>query len=550
MDDGFKYDVFLSYSSIDKDIVRPIAERLRTDDLCVWLDEWEIRAGDHIQSKIEEGLDHSRLLVLCMSANAFGSHWARLESYTFRFRDPMNKERRFIPLRLDTAPIKSSLAQFLYISWLPDQRESSYASLLEACRFGKTGVTAPAKGDGWNIAHPREITIDRGTRQDFAIRIKDTLARRAGMRCSNPACCKLTSGPQSDPNKAINIGVAAHITAASMNGPRYAISLSKRDRSSIANSIWLCQNCAKLIDNDELRYTVELIRNWKEQAEKNALHSVESNNPLEELQKTLPTTPTPLQCLADSSPFYIAGGMGTEVKSYVTRNCDIELKKAAETQTFIWLQGDFQFGKTSLLNRHDTWLGAEWVAVYVDLQGCQRSTDSKFRRHFFAEIEEVLGMRVDWQALKAPLRQRRIAFLLDEFGACRPSQILEILEHFYSLAERASGHLKLIVSVREAPTPFLLTCGVQNPKHRDSWSIIPLKPLTAHEVGWLIDLFPSNPSALLHNRLDQIRLLTNFEPIRVQKLLMNLWQVLSLSVRRFDLDQSFIDQWLDSEKTA
>ena len=53
---------------------------------------------------------------------------------TFRFRDPLNKERRFLPLRLDDAPIKGSLAQFLYINWLPADREQEYAKLLEACR--------------------------------------------------------------------------------------------------------------------------------------------------------------------------------------------------------------------------------------------------------------------------------------------------------------------------------------------------------------------------------------------------------------------------------
>ena len=66
-------------------------------------------------AKIEEGLERSRVLVLCMSAHAFGSDWAQLESGTFRFRDPLNKERRFLPLRLDDAPTKGSLAQFLYI---------------------------------------------------------------------------------------------------------------------------------------------------------------------------------------------------------------------------------------------------------------------------------------------------------------------------------------------------------------------------------------------------------------------------------------------------
>ena len=115
----FKYDVFLSHSSKDKVVVRELAERFREAGLRLWFDEWEIKPGDSIPAKIEEGLEHSRVLVLCMSANAFGSDWAQLESGTFRFRDPLNKERRFIPLRLDDAPIKGSLAQFLYINWLP-----------------------------------------------------------------------------------------------------------------------------------------------------------------------------------------------------------------------------------------------------------------------------------------------------------------------------------------------------------------------------------------------------------------------------------------------
>lgn len=55
--------------------------------------------------------------MLCMSPKAFGSDRAKLEAGTFRFRDPLNKERRFIPLRLDNAPIKGSLAQFLFINW-------------------------------------------------------------------------------------------------------------------------------------------------------------------------------------------------------------------------------------------------------------------------------------------------------------------------------------------------------------------------------------------------------------------------------------------------
>lgn len=133
-DSVFAYDVFLSHSSKDKDIVRAVAERLKADGIRVWFDEWEIKPGDNIPAKIEDGLERSRILVFCMSANAFSSDWTQLESYTFRFRDPLNKDRRFIPLRFDDAPIKGSLAQFLYINWQADDREQAYAKLLEACR--------------------------------------------------------------------------------------------------------------------------------------------------------------------------------------------------------------------------------------------------------------------------------------------------------------------------------------------------------------------------------------------------------------------------------
>ena len=122
----FQYDVFLSHSAKDKAVVRPLAERLRADGVKVWFDEWAPVGRDSVEptkrrAKIEEGLENSRVLVLCMSANAFGSDWAQLESGTcgrgnLPFRDLLNKERRFLPLRLDDAPIKGSLAQFLYIN--------------------------------------------------------------------------------------------------------------------------------------------------------------------------------------------------------------------------------------------------------------------------------------------------------------------------------------------------------------------------------------------------------------------------------------------------
>jgi len=70
MADQFEYDVFLSHSSKDKAVVRPLAERLRADGLKVWFDEWVLKPGNHLQKKIDDGLEESRVLVLCMSEYA------------------------------------------------------------------------------------------------------------------------------------------------------------------------------------------------------------------------------------------------------------------------------------------------------------------------------------------------------------------------------------------------------------------------------------------------------------------------------------------------
>lgn len=105
---------------------------------------------------------------------------------------------------------------------------------------------------------------------DFSEATKRTLASRAGHVCSNPECRAPTSGPQSDPAKAVNLGVAAHITAASPGGPRFDPNFSSEERSAASNGIWFCQNCAKLIDNDVVRFSVEVLRKWKAEAEAEA----------------------------------------------------------------------------------------------------------------------------------------------------------------------------------------------------------------------------------------------------------------------------------------
>ena len=104
-------------------------------------------------------------------------------------------------------------------------------------------------------------------RDDFTDKTKALLANRVCGRCSNPNCRKPTLGANTDPTKSTNIGVAAHICAASSGGPRYDENMTAKERKSPKNGIWLCQSCAKLIDTDPLKYTKDMIVAWKTLAE-------------------------------------------------------------------------------------------------------------------------------------------------------------------------------------------------------------------------------------------------------------------------------------------
>lgn len=113
-------------------------------------------------------------------------------------------------------------------------------------------------------------------RDDFSQKTIRHLARRAGTLCSNPGCNRPAFGPASDPEASTNVGVAAHITAASPGGQRFDPDMSSEERKSISNGIWLCQVCAKMIDDDPQRYTVSVLRHWKKQAEERARRAIQN----------------------------------------------------------------------------------------------------------------------------------------------------------------------------------------------------------------------------------------------------------------------------------
>jgi hypothetical protein len=60
-------------------------------------------------------------------------------------------------------------------------------------------------------------------------------------------------------------GVAAHIYAASPDGPRGTGGLTSQQRRAITNGLWLCHRCGRLVDNNEGdAYPPSLLRSWRD----------------------------------------------------------------------------------------------------------------------------------------------------------------------------------------------------------------------------------------------------------------------------------------------
>lgn len=71
--------IFLSHTSVDKPFVEKLARDLKRIGLNVWFDKWEIKIGDSITWRIEEGIRENEYLGIVLSPEALQSEWVKSE---------------------------------------------------------------------------------------------------------------------------------------------------------------------------------------------------------------------------------------------------------------------------------------------------------------------------------------------------------------------------------------------------------------------------------------------------------------------------------------
>jgi TIR domain len=104
--------LFVSYSREDESIVRPVVQLLRVTESKVFLDIDSITPGERWQEELERSLAQADKVCVfwCLHSNA--SEWVERE-----WQYAHKKNKKIIPLLLDSTPLAPELSAYQYIDF-------------------------------------------------------------------------------------------------------------------------------------------------------------------------------------------------------------------------------------------------------------------------------------------------------------------------------------------------------------------------------------------------------------------------------------------------
>jgi TIR domain len=112
--------IFLSHSSQDKSFVRGLALDIKNNGYNVWLDEWDILAGESIPTKISEGLEESDFIIIVLSESSTKSKWVESEWQSKYWDEINNSKTLVIPIIIENCVIPTLLKTKKYIDFRTD----------------------------------------------------------------------------------------------------------------------------------------------------------------------------------------------------------------------------------------------------------------------------------------------------------------------------------------------------------------------------------------------------------------------------------------------
>jgi hypothetical protein len=106
--------IFLSHTSTDKLFVSRLASDLRVRGIGVWYDDWEMRVGDSLVERIQEGIQESGFLAVVLSPRSVQSGWVRRELNAALAEELQRKGVFVLPILFEDCEIPLFLRDKLY----------------------------------------------------------------------------------------------------------------------------------------------------------------------------------------------------------------------------------------------------------------------------------------------------------------------------------------------------------------------------------------------------------------------------------------------------
>src|ERR1017187_4595582 len=92
---------FVSHSTQDRSFVESFAADLRQHGVDAWYSGWEIKPGDSIRAKIEEGLEDCEYFIIVLSKSSIHRPWVQAELDAATIRKLNGKVRKIIPVKIE-----------------------------------------------------------------------------------------------------------------------------------------------------------------------------------------------------------------------------------------------------------------------------------------------------------------------------------------------------------------------------------------------------------------------------------------------------------------
>src|SRR5882672_432818 len=133
--------VFISYSHADADFVDRLAAELIRARKPVWVDRYELRAGDSLIGRIQEEITRAGAMLVVLSEASVNSEWCKKELSAGLIRELEEKRVIVIPLLIEDCSVPMFLRDKRYADF-----RTKFTAGLDEILEALAGVTNDTQG--------------------------------------------------------------------------------------------------------------------------------------------------------------------------------------------------------------------------------------------------------------------------------------------------------------------------------------------------------------------------------------------------------------------